>query len=454
MHAAACEPHAKTWALHRSPLAQRARRVINIEMSTEIRTQKDPGRGVSVMFRSLRHRNFLLFWSGAFLSNTGTWMQAVAQGWLVLEKSNSPFWLGVDGFMATAPGLVLTLAGGVFADLVDRRKLLIYSQVIAGFSALTLGALVVTHVVQIWMILCLSFVTGCCMSIAGPSYLALVFDLVDREDLANAIALNSTQFQLSRVLGPVAAGIGFKVFGLAGCFFANGLSFAAVCIGLAMVRFEKAPHISAAPDRSVGDKKAFVQDLVAGFRYVAHRRRVSLLLMISAVTSLFGAPYLSMTPVFARDVFHLGETGLALLMGMAGAGALFGALFLAYMGDFKHKGMFVLAGAFGFAICLICFSLSTVLLLSLVFLFALGFGIVCSVALSNTLLQTLVTDEMRGRVMSMFMLSFIGAMPIGNLIAGAASHRFGVPHTLAAGGLIITVFVGITALRSPRLREL
>src|ERR1051325_4486024 len=134
-------------------------------------------RGVSEMFRALRHRNFRLFWSGAFLSNTGTWMQAVAQGWLVLQLSNSPFWLGVDGFMATAPGLVLTLAGGVFADLFDRRKLLIYTQAVAGIAALTLGVLVLTAVVKVWMVLCLSFVTGCCMSLAGPSYMALVFDL-------------------------------------------------------------------------------------------------------------------------------------------------------------------------------------------------------------------------------------------------------------------------------------
>ena len=423
-------------------------------MSTEIRVKPERSRGLSVMFRSLRHRNFLLFWSGAFLSNTGTWMQAVAQGWLVLQLSNSPFWLGVDGFMATSPGLVLTLAGGVFADLVDRRKLLIYSQIIAGLSALTLGTLVLTQVVHIWMILALSFVTGCCMSIAGPSYLALVFNLVDREDLANAIALNSTQFQLARVLGPVAAGLGFKLFGLAGCFFANGLSFAAVCIGLAMVRYESEPHTSMAPDRSVKDKKAFVQDLVAGFRYVAGRPRVSWLLMVSAVMSLFGAPYISMMPVFARDIFKLGETGLALMMGIAGAGALFGALSLAYLGDFKYKGRFVLGGAFGFAVCLVCFSLSRALIVSLIFLFALGVGAVCSVAVTNTLLQKLVTDEMRGRVMSMFMLSFIGAMPIGNLIAGAASHRFGVPHTLAAGGTIIAVFAAIVFLRSPSLREL
>src|SRR5437870_11591472 len=216
-------------------------------MSTEIRTQKDPGRGVSVMFRSLRHRNFLLFWSGAFLSNTGTWMQAVAQGWLVLQLSNSPFWLGVDGFMATAPGLFLTLAGGVFADLFDRRKLLIYTQAVAGLAALTLGMLVLTHVVLVWMILCLSFVTGCCMSLAGPSYMALVFDLVGREDLANAIALNSTQFQLARTLGPACAGVAFKLFGLAGCFIANGISFVFVVIAMLMVKLNHPKARQGAP---------------------------------------------------------------------------------------------------------------------------------------------------------------------------------------------------------------
>src|SRR5207249_7371032 len=240
--------------------------VSKIEMSTEVRVEPERSRSVGGMFRALRHRNFLLFWSGAFLSNTGTWMQAVAQGWLVLQLSNSPFWLGVDGFMATAPGLVLTLAGGVFADLMDRRKLLIYSQVIAGFSALTLGTLVITGVVKVWMILGLSFVTGSCMSIAGPSYLALVFDLVGREDLANAIALNSTQFQLARALGPLAAGVGFKVFGLAGCFFANGVSFAAVVIGLALVKYDAALNPRKAAAKVTKQKGQFVQDLVDGFR--------------------------------------------------------------------------------------------------------------------------------------------------------------------------------------------
>src|SRR5256886_9767032 len=235
--------------------------LLTLFMSAELEVRSVRNRGVSEMFRALRHRNFLLFWSGAFLSNTGTWMQAVAQGWLVLQLSNSPFWLGVDGFMATAPVLLFTLAGGVFADLIDRRKLLIYSQIVAGCSALVLGLLVATGVVQVWMILGLSFVTGCCMAIAGPSYMALVFDLVGHEDLANAIALNSTQFQLSRVLGPVSAAVGFKLFGIAGCFFANGVSFAAVCIGLAMVRYEKRRQPNIPTDRSIQDRKAFWGDL-------------------------------------------------------------------------------------------------------------------------------------------------------------------------------------------------
>src|SRR6201988_3942016 len=172
----------------------------------------------SGMFRALSHRNYRLFWIGAFLSNVGTWMQAVAQGWLVLQLTNSAFWLGLDAFMATAPGFLLTLVGGVFADLIDRRRLLLYTQVVAGAAALGLAILVWTNVVDRWMILGFSFVTGCCMALASPSYLAMTYDLVGREDLTNAIAMNSTQFQLSRVIGPALAGGGFKLFGLSGCF--------------------------------------------------------------------------------------------------------------------------------------------------------------------------------------------------------------------------------------------
>jgi MFS family permease len=409
-------------------------------------------RGASGMFRALSHRNFRLFWAGAFLSNTGTWMQAVAQGLLVYQLTNSPFWLGVDGFMATVPGLLLTLLAGVFADLVDRRRLLIYTQIVAGFSALALAILIATGVVHVWMILALSFVTGCCFAIAGPSYQAITLDLVEREDLANAIALNSTQFQFSRVIGPTLAGLALKFIGLAGCFFANALSFVAVIVALMMVRFDNQKTLS--PAHSVRDKRAVWQDLIEGLRYVRQRPRVFMLIMISGMTSLFGAPYLSMIPVYARDIFHMDQDGNALLMGISGAGAFVGALALAYLGNFKYKGWSVLSGSFGFALCLIGFALSKQLYVSLAFIFGMGFAIVSCMAVVNTLLQQLVTDKMRGRVMSMFILSFIGTMPIGNLIAGAAAERFGAPYTLATGGLIIAVFITIVTLRDKRLREL
>jgi MFS family permease len=427
-------------------------------MAAQLEIQSRDVKRANGMFRALSHRNFRLFWAGAFLSNTGTWMQAVAQGWLVLQLTDSPFWLGVDGFMATAPGLGLTLVGGVFADLIDRRRILIYTQVGAGLSALVLAVLIVTGVVNdaadVWIILVLSFVTGCCMSLAGPSYQAITIDLVGREDLANAIALNSSQFQLSRVVGPVFAGLAFKFFGLAECFFLNAASFIAVVAALMMVRYDAAKGAAPAPAHAVGDRRALWQDLIDGFRYVWKRQRVFMLLLTSAVTSLFGAPYMSMMPVFARDVHHLGETGLAVMMGVAGAGAFFGALTLAYLGNFRRKGWSVLGGSFSFGVCIIGFALSKNLVIALVFIFGLGVAIVCSVAVTNTLLQQLVRDEMRGRVLSMFMLSFIGTMPIGNLVAGAASERFGAPRTLATGGLVIAIFITIVALRYRSLREL
>ena len=405
-----------------------------------------------MMFRALSHRNYRLFWTGAFLSNVGTWMQTVAQGWLVLQLTDSAFWLGVDGFIATAPGVFFTLAGGVFADLIDRRLLLLYTQVVAGLAAFCLAILVGTNLVNLWLILGVSFITGCCMALAGPSYQAMAFDLAGREDLANAIVLNSSQFQLSRGVGPVMAGLGFRFFGLAGCFYANGLSFVAVVLALKMVHIEntKKPALS----RSLKDRRALWQDLIDGFHYVRQWPRVFSLISISAVTSLLGIPYLTMVPIFARDIFHLGETGLAWMMGMTGAGGLFGVLLLAYLGDFKRKGWSVLGGAFAFGLCLIAFAQATRLSLTLLSLFGVGFSLATCTAVANTLLQQLVTDGMRGRVMGIFILSFFATVPIGNLLAGSLSSRFGVPATLTGGGVGIIVYVTIVAIHNQRLRQM
>ncbi|HEV2799053.1 MAG TPA: MFS transporter [Pyrinomonadaceae bacterium] len=414
----------------------------------------------SEMFRALTHRNFRLFWAGAFLSNIGTWMQTVAQGWLVLQLTDSAFWLGVDGFAATSPGLVLTLLGGVYADRIDRKRLLIITQAGAGLTALALALLIATGIVNdaadVWIILVASFITGCCFSLASPSYQAITIDLVGREDLSNAIALNSTQFQLSRVVGPALAGVGFQLFGLAGCFFVNGLSFVAIIIALSLMRLEPRAGTQKT-ERMAGagvEQRTMWRDLMNGFRYVWSRPRVFLLLLISAVASLFGAPYMTLMPLFTRDVLGLGETGLSVMMGVAGAGSFFAALMLTFLGNIRRKGRYVLGGSAAFGLCLVGFSLSTNVTLSLVMLFGIGFSIVCSIAVTNMLLQKLVTDEMRGRVMSMFMLSFIGAWPIGSFLAGVAARRYGAPHTLAAGGVIIALFNLYVAIRNPRLRTL
>jgi MFS family permease len=423
---------------------------MSIETAPTTSTRAATGRRGG-MFRALSHRDYRLFWIGAFLSNIGTWMQAVAQGWLVLLLTNSAFWLGLDGFMATAPGFVFTLVGGVFADLIDRRRLLIYTQVVAGCAALGLATLVATHAVNRWMVLGFSLVTGSCMALASPSFLAMTYDLVGREDLANAIAMNSTQFQLARVVGPALAGVAFRLFGLAGCFYANGLSFIAVVAALSVVR--PARKLPATP-RAERGRGAFRRDLFEGFRYVRNRPRVSSLLVLSGVNSLFGAPYFTLVPIYARNIFHLGETGLALMMGTAGAGALFGALLVAYLGDFRRKGWLVLGGSIMFGIFIANFAVSPRLGLSLAFLFGVGFSLVVCVSTINTLLQKLVTDEMRGRVMSMFILSFLGTMPIGNIIAGSVSTHFGPQHTLAAGGLVVSIVATGVAISNKRLRDL
>jgi MFS family permease len=419
------------------------------------------------MFRALGHRNFRLFFAGAFLSNAGTWMQTVAQSWLVLQLTDSGTWLGIDTFVATAPGLVLTLVGGVIADKVDRKRLLIYTQAGAGLSALMLATLIWAGAIHwegaarrpgdVWMVLLLSFVTGCCWAISGPAYQAITVDLVEREDVANAIALNSSQFQLARVAGPTLAALTMKVLGMAGCFLANGLSYVAIVAALARVRFEKR---SAAPSAPVEGEKVAVarrsmwSDLAEGFRYVQGRPRVGAVLLCSGVVCLFGAPYMVLLPLFARNVYGWGEAGLSLLMGTAGAGALVGALGLAYLGDVRRKGLFLLASMLSAGTCITGLASVSSPRLALPLLFATGVSMVTFFALGNTLVQQLVTDEMRGRVMSMWILTFIGTLPFGSFLSGAAADRFGPRPTLAACGLVVLVFGLAAGLGTPRLREM
>src|SRR5215207_4689092 len=420
------------------------------------------------MFRALGHRDFRLFFAGAFLSNAGTWMQTVAQSWLVLQLTDSGTWLGVDTFVATAPGLVLTLVGGVIADKVDRKRLLIYTQAGAGLSALGLVALVWAGAIRwegagrrpsdVWMVLLLSFVTGCCWALSGPAYQAITVDLVEREDVANAIALNSSQFQLARVAGPTLAALTMKTLGMAGCFFANGLSYVAIVAALARVRFEKRGAVAPAEPAEGGKveaaRRSMWNDLAEAFRYVRGRPRVGAVLLCSAVVCLFGSPYMVLMPLFARNVYGWEEAGLSLLMGTAGAGALVGALGLAYVGEVRRKGLVLLVSMLSGGACIVCFAAAASPRVGVPLLFGTGMSMVAFFALGNTLLQQLVTDEMRGRVMSMWILTFVGTTPFASLLSGAAADRFGPRPTLAACGLAVLLF-GLTAgLVNPRLREM
>ena len=388
-------------------------------------------------------------------------MQSLAQGWLVLQLTNSGTWLGVDNFMATVPGLLLTLIGGVIADFVDRKRLLIITQACAGASALVLGVLILTGAVKVWMILALSFVTGSCWAISGPSYQAITVDLVERKDLANAIALNSSQFQLARVVGPLLAALTIRFFGLAGCFLANGFSYVAICAALALVQIKRAGVRNEAGAENVessgtllANRGAMWRGLVEGFSYVRSRPRVRVILLCSAVVSLFGTPYLVLMPLFVKNVYGWGETGLSLLMGTAGAGALCGALTLAYLGDFRRKGWFLLCSLLSGGSCIVGFASVERASFALPLLFGVGFSMVSFFAVGNTILQQLVRDEMRGRVMSMWVLTFIGTMPIGSFLTGTAADRFGPGHTLAVCGLVIILFAIGVGARTPRLREI
>jgi MFS family permease len=440
--------------------------------TTQPQTQIPQTNRIAAMFRALSHRNFRLFMTGAFLSNAGTWMQTVAQSWLVLQLTNSGTWLGIDNFMATAPGILLTLVGGVIADKVDRKRLLIYMQAGAGASALILSALLLTNTISwrgdvrrasdIWMVLALTFVTGCCWAISGPSYQAITVDLVERKDLANAIALHSSQFQLARVAGPTLAAVTIRLFGLPGCFLANGLSYVAIVFALSRVKFKRPGVESALVEEKIEKADAaeprvrgsMWTEIAEGVRYVRGRPRVRVILFCSTIVCLFGTPYMVLMPLFAKNVYGWGETGLSLLMGTAGAGALTGSLVLAYAGDFRRKGLFLLATLFSGGSCIVAFALASNLWLALPLLFGTGFSMVCFFALGNTLLQQLVRDEMRGRVMSMWLLTFIGTMPISSVLAGASADRFGPRPTLVVCGLVIILFALTVASRNLSLREI
>jgi len=385
--------------------------------------------------RALRHRDFRLFWGGNFLSNIGTWMQNVAQGWVVLKLTGSPFWLGVVGFASSIPILLFALIGGVIADHVNRRKMLIITQSVMMVSAFIMAWLAYRNTIKVYEIVLLALLTGIAMSFNTPSYQALVPELVPREDLTNAIALNSAQFNMSRVVGPTLGGLAMAVFGAAGNFFLNGLSFLAVIVALTRMRSVRGENT---PEGGLWDK------LKDGFRYVFSHAEMSSLVVLVAIGSLLAVPYLTFVPYFAREVLHIGVTGFGALMACSGAGAFFGAATIAHIGVVRRGTAFVVWAGTGFFSSIILFTFSRSFYLSGFFLMAAGYFMILMVATINSLLQHMAEDHMRGRVMSIYSTAFLGLPPIGSLIAGSLSHVFTAPHVIAgmsAVAMVGTIFL-------------
>jgi MFS family permease len=398
------------------------------------------------MFSSLSIRNFRIYWFGMFISLIGTWIQAVAQSWLVFQLTNSVFLLGLVGFLGSIPVFLLSLFGGVAADKMNKRNILLFTQSAFMVLAFILAILTQVKLITPAQIMLIAILNGVVMSFDAPSRQAVVVELVGREYLLNAIALNSVAFNSSRIIGPAIAGILVASISMSGCFYINGISFLAVIIALLLIKIN---------DRSKRDSKnTVVKDLLEGLRFIKKSHTILILITMVGITSLFGISYMILMPIFANDILKVGVKGLGMLMSAAGIGALIAGLLLARLGDFKYKGKLLILSSIVFSISLVLFSLSKVYIFSLVTLVLIGWASVTAIAVINTLLQTRVYDEFRGRVMSAFMFTFAGIMPFGNLIAGSLAHIFGVSFTVMISGIICTVFFIAINILYPDIRNL
>jgi len=380
-------------------------------------------------FESLRYRNFRLFWCGQLISLIGSWIQNVAQGWLVLELTNSPFLLGLVNSIGSLPVLFLSMFAGVIADRVRKRNLIIMTQTALTILAFALGILTSTGLVKIWHVLIIVFLVGVVNAFDMPARQSFVIELVGRETLMNAIALNSSIFNAARTIGPAIAGIMVSSLGVAGCFYINAISFIPVIIGLSLINGEFRV-------KREDSSTSLIEDLKLGLKYLRSNQNVFVIILMVAINSIFGMPYTVFMPVFARDIFKVGARGLGFLMASVGIGALIGALVVASIGWYRKKGRILFVGISSFSVFLIIFSLSKSYVLGLLMLILTGFFMIMFTATANTLVQTYVRDDMRGRVMSIYTTFFAGMAPFGSLQAGAISSRWGVSTAVFLGGVI------------------
>src|SRR5271156_4816361 len=367
-------------------------------------------------------------WMGACASTIGTFVQQFAQSWLIYDLTKKPFYLGLDLFLGQLPIILFSLFGGVFADRLDRRKMLLTSQYIQMASAFLLAFLFVTHVVKIWHILALSFVVGVGQSFGGPAYSALLPTLVDPEDLANAIAMNSIQFNLARILGPTLGGVTYAMLGPTWCFTLNGVSYLAVIISLFMIRVKFVPAKSREP---------VLTSMGEGIRFIRRREGMSALVVLAFCTTLFGFSLTGFLPVFVQNIFHKGPETYTLLLVFSGAGSVCGALIVAAMEKFKgQQRLTVLILAF-LGLATAAFAMSEWLPLSCLLIFFTGVAVMASASLMLSLVQLITTDAMRGRVMSVYNLAFRAGIPLGSLGLGKLIPMFGVSKALAGAGFML-----------------
>jgi len=394
---------------------------------------------------ALAHRNFRLFFIGQGISLVGTWMQNVGEGWLILTLTNSPFYVGLTSALSSIGVLLFSLYAGVLADRTDKRRFIIFMQVAFMLEAFTVSILVWTGVVQVWQVLLLATLLGIASGFDIPMRQSFVIEMVGKEDLMNAIALNSSLFNGARVIGPALAGLLIGALGIAWCYFLNGLSYIAVIAGLLLMRL---PPLTR-PPKTTSTSGGFSEVLA----FLRNDRRLRVLMILTAVLSVFGFPYISMMPVFARDVLHRGAAGYGALTSSIGIGAVIGALGIALASSrIRKRGRLMLVGGTALGILLIVFSASRSLGLSMALLAFAGCAMIVNNSIANTLIQTSAPDHLRGRIMGFYSFVFVGMAPFGAFLFGLAAEHIGAPTTIAIGGAVVAVAVTIGGIVEPSIR--
>jgi MFS family permease len=408
--------------------------------------------------RALRHRNFQLFFSGQLISLVGTWMQTVAQSWLVYRMTGSGLLLGSVGFASQIPVFLVAPLGGITADRMNRQRVVIATQTASMLLAFVLAALTLSHRVQVWHVFVLAALLGVVNAFDIPGRQSFLVDMVGKEDLMNAIALNSSMFNGARVIGPAVAGILVAKLGEGWCFFANGVSYIAVIIGLLLMNVHAPAKVST--------QTSPLEHIIEGFQFVSRTAPIRTLLMLLGLVSMTGMPYVVLMPIFADRILHhggqefasiigsrdLGAVRLGILMGATGVGALLGALTLAVRSGVKGLGTWVTVCCAGFGVSLMLFAFSKSFWLSVVLLLPVGYFIMLQMASSNTLIQVMVPDALRGRAMAVYSMMFMGLAPIGALLGGALSDRLGAPLTVAIGGLASVAGAWWFGMQLPKIR--